>query len=170
MLKSFWRGGGNNNKGIWWLAWESLTYPKSEGGLGFRDIRAFKIAMVAKQVWNFMTNPNALISKFFRTKYFHTSSFLAAKIENNPSFVWRSLWKAREVFLLGCRWRIGDGSNIRVMNASWLRNDCGGWVGAPQGRHVYSLMVNSLFQPNTKRWDYIEINQLFPLEIGNAIL
>ncbi|XP_058768347.1 uncharacterized protein LOC131642080 [Vicia villosa] len=33
MLNSFWWGGGRNNKGIRWLAWERMTMMKKEGGL-----------------------------------------------------------------------------------------------------------------------------------------
>ncbi|XP_058770466.1 uncharacterized protein LOC131644088 [Vicia villosa] len=78
MLNSFWSGGGSNNKGIRWMAWDKLSCPKKDGGMGFRDFRAFN-----------------------------------AKLGNNPSFVWRSLWKAKDVLLLGCRWRIGDGRCIK---------------------------------------------------------
>ncbi|MCI14112.1 putative ribonuclease H protein, partial [Trifolium medium] len=64
--------------------------------------------------------------------YFPRSSFLEANLGNNPSYVWRSLLKSRYVLTLGCRWRIGDGSKIKVMNEPWLRGEGRGWVSAPQ--------------------------------------
>ncbi|MCH80014.1 hypothetical protein A2U01_0000776 [Trifolium medium] len=49
MMNSFWWGGGANNKGIWWLAWDRMTYPKTQGGLGLRDIHTFNLAMIASK-------------------------------------------------------------------------------------------------------------------------
>ncbi|MCH85832.1 ribonuclease H protein, partial [Trifolium medium] len=39
-----------------------------------------------------------------------------------------------KVRIFKARWRIGDGSNIKVMNEPWLRWEDGGWVGAPQNQ------------------------------------
>ncbi|XP_058742267.1 uncharacterized protein LOC131614725 [Vicia villosa] len=140
MLNSFWWGGGSNNKGIRWKAWDKLTCPKADGGLGFRDFKAFNFAMVAKQGWFLMTNPNVLVSRIFKARYFLRSSFLDSKLGYNPSFVWRSIWKVREVLTLECRWRIGDGRNIRVMNEPWLRGSREGCLMGPQNQVVRDIL------------------------------
>jgi hypothetical protein len=107
MINAFWWGGGNNNKGIRWFAWDKLACSKEDGGLGFRDFQMFNMAMVAKQGWNFISKPTSLVARVFKARYFPHSSFTNASLGNNPSFVWRSIWKSRQVLLLGCRWRIG---------------------------------------------------------------
>ncbi|KAK2360556.1 hypothetical protein QL285_085815 [Trifolium repens] len=86
MLNAFWWGGGSDNKGIRWLAWDKLACPKDEGGLGFRDFQSFNMAMVAKQGWNLMNKPSTLVSRVFKARYFPHSSFLESNIGNNPSF------------------------------------------------------------------------------------
>ncbi|CAJ2662331.1 unnamed protein product [Trifolium pratense] len=69
MINAFWWGGGNNNKGIRWLAWDKMACPKEEGGLGFRDFQMFNMAMVAKQGWNLINNPNSLVSRIFKARW-----------------------------------------------------------------------------------------------------
>ncbi|GAU39014.1 hypothetical protein TSUD_378900 [Trifolium subterraneum] len=147
MINSFWWGGGNNNKSIRWLTWENMAHPKEEGGLGFRDFQSFNMAMVAKQWWNLMNKPFTLVAKIFKARYFPHSSFIDSKLGNNPSFVWRSIWKSRQVLLDGCRWQIGDGSNIRVMHEPWLRVDQERWIMAPQKQEVFSHLFHISFKP-----------------------
>ncbi|PNX92866.1 hypothetical protein L195_g016009 [Trifolium pratense] len=69
MINFFWWGGGMNNKGIIWLAWDRMAYPKARGGMGFRDLHAFNMAMVAKQGWNIMTSPNTLVEKVYKARW-----------------------------------------------------------------------------------------------------
>jgi hypothetical protein len=170
MINAFWWGGGNNNKGIRWFAWDKLACSKEDGGLGFRDFQMFNMAMVAKQGWNFISKPTSLVARVFKARYFPHSSFTNASLGNNPSFVWRSIWKSRQVLLLGCRWRIGDGSNIKVMNEPWLREEEGRWVESPQMQGLYNLNIQDLMLPSLKQWDLNKINLLFSEEMTSKIL
>jgi ribonuclease HI len=170
MINAYWWGSGSDNRGIRWLAWDKLACSKDEGGLGFRDFHSFNMAMVAKQGWNFMHNPTSLVARLFKARYFPNNSFLSSSIGNNPSFAWRSIWRARQVLLLGCRWQIGDGSKIKVMNEPWLRTTQGKCLYAPQNRHVYDLKVHDLLLSNVKCWDENKINSLFPIDVAQEII
>ncbi|PNX83667.1 ribonuclease H, partial [Trifolium pratense] len=46
-----------------------LACPKDKGGLGFRNFEAFNIAMVAKQVWHILQNPDTLVAKIIKARW-----------------------------------------------------------------------------------------------------
>jgi hypothetical protein len=170
MINAFWWGGGNNNKGIRWMAWDKMACSKEDVGLGFRDFHMFNMAMVAKQGWNLINKPNSLVAKILKARYFFQSSLLDSNLGNNPSFTWRSIWRSRQVLLYGCRWSIGDGSNIKVMGEPWLRQEDGRWVTSPQNQGVYDLSLQHLMLPNSNHWDGEKIKSLFSDQEAKNIL
>ncbi|GAU30401.1 hypothetical protein TSUD_364470 [Trifolium subterraneum] len=155
---------------IHWLARERLACPKAHGGLGFRNFEAFNKAMVAKQVWNIVQNPNSLVAKLIKARYFPRSSLFEAPLGYNPSFAWRSMWQARQILSLGCRWRIGSGVNIRVMHDPWLRGSANRWVPSPQPAGVYQLSVRYLLHENYKAWNIVKVRNLFSKDVAEKIL
>ncbi|GAU16642.1 hypothetical protein TSUD_325920 [Trifolium subterraneum] len=172
MINAFWWRGGNNNnnKGIHWLTWDILACPKTHGGLGFRNFEAFNKAMVAKQAWNIVQNPNSLVAKLIKARYFPHSSLFEAPLGYNPSFAWRSMWHARQILSFGCRWRIGSGDNIRVMHDLWLRGSADKWVPSPQPAGVYQLSVRDLLHDNYKAWNIVKVRNLFSGDVAKKIL
>jgi hypothetical protein len=170
MMNSFWWGGGGDSKGIKWLAWDRLASPKSHGGLGFRDLHSFNLAMIAKQGWNIMTKPQTLVAKLYKARYFPNSSLFDSYLGHNPSYAWRGIWKARQILMNGCRWSIGDGTCIKVMKEPWLRDKEGAWIPSPQLQGAYDISVNDLMLPNVNEWDKAKIESLFPLHIVNKII
>jgi hypothetical protein len=65
----FWACQDKENK-IHWLSWEMLTMPKEEGGLGYKDLYAFNIAMLAKQAWRLLTKPDSLCAQVMKARYY----------------------------------------------------------------------------------------------------
>ena len=59
---------------------------KLQGGMGFRNLQAFNLAMLAKQGWRLLTNPSSLVARIYKAKYYPTSDVLGAKMGCNPSY------------------------------------------------------------------------------------
>ena len=55
--------------------------------MGFRDIRSFNLAMLAKQGWRLMQETNLLLYGCFKAKYFPRCNFLEAGEIPNSSYV-----------------------------------------------------------------------------------
>lgn len=72
------------------MSWERMCIVKQTGGLGFKDMRMFNIAMLAKQGYRLLNNLNPLVKSIMKAKYSHTD-FLNAKLGENPSYMWSSI-------------------------------------------------------------------------------
>ncbi|KAH9748716.1 reverse transcriptase domain-containing protein [Citrus sinensis] len=102
-IAKFWWGSSNKHKGIHWARWERMCHAKIRGGLGFRDFSSFNHALLAKQGWRLLHNPDSLMAKILKAKYFSHCGFMEAKLGSKPSFVWRSIIWGRELLKEGLR-------------------------------------------------------------------
>ncbi|XP_019159994.1 PREDICTED: uncharacterized protein LOC109156596 [Ipomoea nil] len=79
IINRYWWGCGTE-RGIHWKAWDKLCIPKKYGGLSFKDLRAFNLAMLGKQAWRLLTNPTTLAARIYKARYYPTTSFIDAKV------------------------------------------------------------------------------------------
>ena len=122
MCAKFWWGQVENERKIHWQRWEKLTISKKDGGMGFRDLRAFNLAMLTKQGWRMLHDNNSLVYQYLKARYFPRAHLFDAKESPNCSFVWKSIVAAFPILKLGCCWRVGNGPSIRVLGDKWILN------------------------------------------------
>lgn len=72
-----------------------IMWAKVKGGLEFRDLETFNLALLAKQCWRLLTMENTLVFKTLKAKYFHRGTFMTATIKSNASYTWQSIPGAR---------------------------------------------------------------------------
>ncbi|XP_065637991.1 uncharacterized mitochondrial protein AtMg00310-like [Quercus suber] len=126
-----------------WISWEKLCAPKAEGGIGFRDLKAFNLAILAKQWWRMQQNPNSLVHRVLKAKYFPNGVACEAELGSRPSYAWRSMWTAKKVVDRGSRWCIGNGEGVRIWKDRWLPSLASFKITSPVGIHTGLEMVSS---------------------------
>jgi hypothetical protein len=137
-----------------------MTKSKKEGGLGFRDLYGFNLAMLARQAWRMLTNPESLCAKVLKAKYFPNCSILEASSSPGISYTWRSILKGVSLLKEGIVWRVGDGTNINIWTDPWLARDDARFPITPRGQCVLTK-VNELLNPITGVWDEDLVRQTF---------
>ena len=80
-----------------WISWEKLCAPKTCRGMGFKQLKQFNLAMLAKQGWRLQTGTDSLLYRVFESKYFPNYEFVDASLGRNPSFAWRSIMAAQDI-------------------------------------------------------------------------
>jgi hypothetical protein len=69
------------------MSWGWMGLSKASGGMGFRDFLSFNKALLAKQAWRLWSQPESLVAKIMRAKYFSGSRF------------WRQNWDQDRLLL-----------------------------------------------------------------------
>lgn len=92
MCARFWWGCAGAERTMHWVSWEKLCLPKAMGGMGFRDMKSFNLALLAKQFWRLYNGPESLLHMVLKAKYFKHSDVLETRRGCDPSYTWRSLW------------------------------------------------------------------------------
>ena len=128
--------------------------------MGFREYSDFNQAMLAKQGWRMVTNPESLCARVLKARYFRGCTFLEAGCPKRASFTWRSILHGRELLKAGLIWRIGDGSKVSIWKDNWIPR-----AGAqrPLGRRDTSEieLVSELMIPGGGAWDVEKLQEVF---------
>uniref|UniRef100_A0A803PF19 Reverse transcriptase domain-containing protein n=1 Tax=Cannabis sativa TaxID=3483 RepID=A0A803PF19_CANSA len=160
MARFWWKSSSKENKGIPWMSWERMCHNKENGGLGFRNLHDFNLALLGKQGWRFMTRPESLVSRIFKARYFPNGNYLSATLGNNPSFVWRSVWEAQSLIRAGARWKVGNGTLINILNEPWLPDQNQPFVTSSHPA-LHPAKVCNLLKVNELTWDEEILQDLF---------
>ncbi|KAG7577946.1 Ribonuclease H-like superfamily [Arabidopsis thaliana x Arabidopsis arenosa] len=170
-IADFWWKTRADSKGIHWIAWDKLCTQLSEGGLGFRTLEEFNLALLAKQLWRLIKFPNSLLSRVLRGRYYRYSDPLEIKKSNRPSYGWRSIMASKPLLTSGLRRTIGSGMNTRVWLDPWIPDIPARPAKGKITERDPHLYVDHLIDPVSKQWKLDRLQALIdpsdiPLILG----
>jgi hypothetical protein len=166
LMSRFWWSSQKKEKRMVWLSWEKLGESKHGGGMGFRELDSFNLALLAKQGWRILQNPDSLVAKILKEKYFPDVPFLEACVGSRPSYVWRSIAQSRHLLEAGLFWRVGNGLQISILKDKWLPDCCTVLVQSPMFVLHLEAKVSELIDPTTRKWNEHLISSIFsPSEV-----
>ncbi|KAJ0017107.1 hypothetical protein Pint_10781 [Pistacia integerrima] len=146
-----------------------MKLSKSNGGLGFRDLELFNLAMLAKQGWRLLHYPNSFAARVLSVKYYPEGYFLEAKFKRTSSFIWRSVMATRPVLESGLMWRIGDGSKAQIWQDKWLPSPSSFKIQSQCLGIDLKAKVATLIDPQSKSWKLDLLKDLFSESEVNTI-
>uniref|UniRef100_A0A803PA49 Uncharacterized protein n=1 Tax=Cannabis sativa TaxID=3483 RepID=A0A803PA49_CANSA len=111
------------SRGVTWMSWKKLCKHKNNGGLDFKDLRQYNLALLSKKAWRLLVNDSTLVSRVFKARYFPNGSLLTATLGNSPSYVWRSIFEAKDLITASARKSIASGIQTSIIEDHWLPDD-----------------------------------------------
>ena len=142
-----------------------MCKPKSQGGLGFKDLTMYNDALLAKQTWHLLHDTKSLFYQVFKAKFFPNCSLMGVTNPNNSSYAWKSIIKGREVIKRGASWRIGIGAAVDIWGSKWLPTRNNPRIISPVMSGLPSQKVSFLIDLAQLLWkEHILDNYFFELE------
>ena len=155
---------------MYWVKWERLCQGKDFGGLGFKEIEKFNEALLAKQVWRMLKNPESLCHRVCKARFFPNCSILEVPNSTSGFYAWKSKLSARNVVQKGVVWRIGDGKTVCIKEDKWLPDQVYNSVTSPLPSIPPDAKVSLLIDEASRSWNDEVVRQLFlPHEVKKIL-
>ncbi|KAL9676312.1 hypothetical protein QQ045_004526 [Rhodiola kirilowii] len=132
-----------------WVAWESICLPKQECGLGLKNMKGVKEALLAKVAWKILSN-ESLLAKFCREKYLN---------KKKKSAIWSATLPLIKRLRRETYWAIGRGTMLIKHLCEWLNftppKVAGQWT-------IRELMTDQIKRAKFLDWCPAVINGILP--------
>ncbi|KAA3470678.1 reverse transcriptase [Gossypium australe] len=144
MIGHIWWGGGERSRGWSMLAWDRMCFPNGMGGLGFRDLHLFNLALLGRQVRRLINCTNTLCYKI-------------------------SVSKAACSLSEGFGWSVGNGRNIDILMDNWGFEGLKGSSIRLERKKVPENKVFELMDTNREGWKEDRILDLYGESLKDQI-
>lgn len=153
ILTRFWWDSAPDKRKMAWVSWDRMATPKCVGGLGFKDLELFNDSLLAKLGWRILNNPDALLSRVLKGKYFSECSFLESTPKQASSHGWTGIMAGKAVLEKGLGFLVGDGASIKVWTDPWLSTSKPMTPIGPPTWENHQLTVQDLLLPDSNDWN-----------------
>ncbi|KAE8655884.1 hypothetical protein F3Y22_tig00117016pilonHSYRG00344 [Hibiscus syriacus] len=119
-IRRFIWGNSLQTHGIPLVNWNTLTQPKSHGGLGVKDLGNHNIAFLMKICYSLVNSTRYFWIRLLRHKYKKTEASPTSIHRSSASHLWRALTKILPAFSSFLSWSIADGSSVHFWYDKWI--------------------------------------------------
>jgi hypothetical protein len=168
MIRRYWWGAEGAKRKTHWIGWDSMMRPKTHGGIGFRDMRLFNQALLARQAWRLIQFPNTLCAQLLKAKYYPNGFLIDTVFSGNGSTTWHAIEYGLELLKQGVIWRVGNGAQIRAWRDPWIPRASNHHARTARGRCRYKWVADFLLTDGT--WNTLRVHQYFQPEDAIEIL
>ncbi|KAK4381249.1 Transposon TX1 uncharacterized protein [Sesamum angolense] len=124
------------------VAWEWISKPKEEGGLGIRRLTTTNQALMLKQLWRILQNDGTSIWVDWIQRYRLRHSTIWTFNGALGSWGWKKMLKLRPLLQRGVINKIGDGSSFSLWQDPWHERGPLCFI-LPRGPEVIGLPLSS---------------------------
>ncbi|XP_026378163.1 uncharacterized protein LOC113272559 [Papaver somniferum] len=118
------------------------------------------LAMLARNAWRILENPNCLLASVLKAKYFPKTDFLNAKCTAKCFWTWKCLHAIKELIKPFISWIVGDGQFIDPWCDKWIPSQ-GSAAPNPIVPPDPSIKVVYFIDSQSRCWDVSILNTYF---------
>jgi hypothetical protein len=173
IFKNFWWGFPiNKSRNLSLKSWNSICTPKVEGGLGFRKMHDFNLALIAKLGWKLLSNSDCLWVKQLQKKYIKYIDFLSSPATHTASWLWKRIQRIKPFISAGACLRASRFSSSPIWTSNWIPTlpSFKPTPKFPLNRTFPSLQIMDLINYDNLSWKTSSIHALFDTISANEIL
>ena len=90
-----WKGKESTARGVR-VKWQEICYPRSEGGLGLKDIYSWNQACIMQNIWALITKAGSIWIAWIQAYVLKGKDFWEVQAFQNSCWRWKKLLKMRE--------------------------------------------------------------------------
>lgn len=127
-----WQGSNKAHGGHCLFAWDTVSLPKQNGGLGIRNLRAHNIAMLCRFAAKVLQASDVPCYTWFASQYCRNK--LPLRPHNNDTAVWSCIKSCIPLIIHSTRCKLGSGTQTSF----WIYD----WLGLGRLRHAFPTLYS----------------------------